>query len=128
MAPPVKNIVSALDSLSADDIDDAERQQITEALRRSLDRLQSPFERAWEMTIAQPYLFAACQIGIDLGLWQAWRAAGGGEKTLDELLKMCQQKCDANLLRKPGPHRVQLPGFPPPPPLSRLLPRMRSDG
>ncbi|KAF8211317.1 S-adenosyl-L-methionine-dependent methyltransferase [Mycena galopus ATCC 62051] len=74
--------------------------QITEALRRTLDRLQTPFERAWEMITFQPLVFAACQTGIDIGLWVGWRSAGGGPKSLVELVEVCEKECDPNLIRR----------------------------
>ncbi|KAL8416108.1 hypothetical protein RB596_006601 [Gaeumannomyces avenae] len=43
---------------------------------------------------------------MDLGLWEAWRAAGGGDKTLDDIADMCEAggeghaRPDINLLRR----------------------------
>ncbi|KAJ7276186.1 putative O-methyltransferase [Mycena haematopus] len=99
MAQSIPNIIDALNDISPG-LDDRERIQVTQTLRRALDRLQTPFERAWDMIIIQPMVYAACQTGVDLGLWEAWRSAGGGQKSLAELVKMCNKDCDPNLLRR----------------------------
>ncbi|KAF7352951.1 Demethylsterigmatocystin 6-O-methyltransferase [Mycena venus] len=95
----VDKIINVLDSISPD-LNVQEHTQVIEALRRTLNRLQTPFERAWEMIIPQPLVFAACQTTIDLGLWEAWRSAGGGQKSLDELAELCNKNCNPNLLRR----------------------------
>lgn len=102
MATSVADVIATLDGLPSD-INDAERTQLTDALRRNLHRLQTPFERAWEMTLAEPHLYAAIKTTLDLGLWQAWRSVSGGEKSIDELVQMCNKDCDTNLLRKLPP-------------------------
>lgn len=99
MATSVQDVIASLDVLPAD-ISDAERTQLTDALRRNLHRLQTPFERAWEMTLAEPHLYAAIKTTLDLGLWQAWRSVSGGEKSIDEMVQMCSKECNPNLLRK----------------------------
>ncbi|ROW05745.1 hypothetical protein VMCG_05180 [Cytospora schulzeri] len=99
MATSVKDLIASLDGLPSD-ISEAERTELTDALRRNLHRLQTPFERAWEMTLAQPHVYAAIKTTIDLGLWQAWRSVSGGEKSLDELVQMCDKECDPNVLRR----------------------------
>ncbi|KUI55027.1 Demethylsterigmatocystin 6-O-methyltransferase [Cytospora mali] len=99
MATSVKDLIASLDGLPAD-ISEAERMELTDALRRNLHRLQTPFERAWEMTLAAPHLYAAIKTTLDLGLWEAWRSAGGEEKSLDDLVKMCNKECNPNLLRR----------------------------
>jgi hypothetical protein len=47
-----------------------------------------------------PVVFAALQTCIDLGLWKEWAAAGGGEKSLDELVKLATPAIETNLLRR----------------------------
>jgi hypothetical protein len=98
MAQSIQGIMNALDSIPSG-LDGKERTQVTEALRRTLARLQTPLERSWEMMLVHPLVYAACQTGIDLGLWEAWRSAGGGQRSLAELIKMCSKDCDPNLLR-----------------------------
>lgn len=86
--------------------DDVARVQLRDAAARCLARLQTPFERACELAFANPTVFASLQVGMDLGLWQAWRAAGGGDKTLDDIASMCEAsgkgrgRPDINLLRR----------------------------
>ncbi|KAJ7368108.1 S-adenosyl-L-methionine-dependent methyltransferase [Mycena albidolilacea] len=99
MAQSIQKIISALDSIPAE-LDGKERTQVTEALRRTLARLQTPFERSWEMMLLHPLVYAACQTGIDLDLWKGWYASGGGQKSLAEVVKMCSKDCDPNLLRR----------------------------
>ncbi|KAF8211438.1 putative O-methyltransferase [Mycena galopus ATCC 62051] len=99
MAKSVQEIVDALNSISPV-LTAAEHTQITEALRHTLDRLQTPLERTWEMFMYQPLVYAACQTGTDIGLWEAWRSAGGGQKSLVELVELCKKNCDPNLLRR----------------------------
>lgn len=99
MAASVKDLIASLDGLPSD-ISDVERMQLKDALRRNIHRLQTPFERTWEMTLAQPHLYAAIKTTIDLGIWEAWRSVSGGEKSLDELVNMCKKDCEPNLLRE----------------------------
>ncbi|EPS43349.1 hypothetical protein H072_2598 [Dactylellina haptotyla CBS 200.50] len=95
----VKDILASIDQISSD-LKDTDRVQTIDALRRALNKLQTPFERAWEMVLPQPLVLAACQILADLGLWEAWNSAGGGEKSLDDLVKLCKKECEPNLLRR----------------------------
>jgi hypothetical protein len=48
--------------------------------------VESPYERAWGFCFEQPVVFAALQTCIELGLWAAWTAAGGGEKSIHDLV------------------------------------------
>lgn len=100
MATSVKDLIASLDGIPSN-INDAERMELTDVLRRNLHRLQTPFERAWEMTLAHPHVYAAIKTMLDLGIWEAWRLAGGGEKSTDELVAMSNNKeCSPNLLRE----------------------------
>ncbi|EJT72904.1 O-methyltransferase [Gaeumannomyces tritici R3-111a-1] len=83
--------------------DDVARVQLRDAAERCLARLQTPYERSWDLAFANPIVFACLQMGMDLGLWEAWRAAGGGDKTLDDIADMCEEghaRPDINLLRR----------------------------
>ncbi|KAJ6516077.1 putative O-methyltransferase [Mycena sanguinolenta] len=99
MTQSISNLINTLDNISPG-LDDKERTQVIRALRSTLERLQTPFERAWEMIIIQPMVYAACQTGVHLGLWEGWRTAGGGQKSLVELVELCKKGCDQNLLRR----------------------------
>ncbi|CAN8097784.1 unnamed protein product [Discula destructiva] len=101
MAYTVKELIAALDSVgNSPELSNAERLEVTDALRRNLNRLQMPFERAWHFTLANSLTYAAVKTVMDLGLFKAWAAAGGGEHVLDELAKMCNRSCSPNLLRR----------------------------
>ncbi|KAF8211318.1 S-adenosyl-L-methionine-dependent methyltransferase [Mycena galopus ATCC 62051] len=99
MVQSFHNIINTLDSISLGP-DAKENMQITETLRRTLHRLQTPLECIWEMIMFQPLVCAACETGIDLGLWEGWRSAGGGKKSLVELVELCNKNCNPNLLRR----------------------------
>lgn len=101
MAPSAKDLIAALDNLGASPghLTNVERLEVADALRRNYHRLQTPFERVWEMLLARTHTYAAIKTVMDLGLWKAWGAAGGGEKLLDELVEMCDKACAPNLLR-----------------------------
>ncbi|KAF3924295.1 O-demethylpuromycin-O-methyltransferase [Orbilia brochopaga] len=95
----IKAIIDSIDKISPDLGFQARRQTI-DALRQALDKLQTPFERVFNMILFEPLVLACFQIGTDLGLWEAWESAGGGKKSLDDLLKLCKKDCDVNLLRR----------------------------
>jgi len=98
------DIIAVLDTVShgSFDGDEVERLRVRAAARRMLARVESPYERAWGFCFEHPAVFAALQTCIDLGLWKAWTAAGGGEKSLDELVKLCGVEVAPNLLRMPA--------------------------
>lgn len=94
-----KRTVAALDGISPEAFsDEASRYAVKEAARRLLTRMQTPFEHAWGLTTQYPYLFAAVQVGVDLGVFEGWSKAGGGEASLEDLLAYCNKECDANVL------------------------------
>lgn len=109
-ATTVTDLIAALDSLGTTpvraELTDAERLEVIDALRRTFYRLQTPFERAWDMGMGDPHVYAAIKTTMDLGLWKAWGAtdaAGrGGDKSLDELVGLCDKQCHPNLLRRSG--------------------------
>ncbi|KAB5536134.1 hypothetical protein GE09DRAFT_1249686 [Coniochaeta sp. 2T2.1] len=81
--------------------DEVERLRVRAAARRLLARVESPYERVWGFCFEQPVVFAALQT-IDLGLWRAWTAEGGGEKTIDQLVKLTTRpsEVEPELLRR----------------------------
>lgn len=79
---------------------EVERLRVRAAARRLLARVESPYERAWGFCFEQPVDFAALQACIDLGLWKAWNAAGGGDKSIDDLVKLITTDIESNLLRR----------------------------
>lgn len=101
------DLFAALDQVGPDDFtnDEAARLQAIASARRLLSRLQLPVERSYEYFFAQPFIFATLQTLKDIGLWEAWFAAGGGDKSLDDLVKLAKVDIDTNLLRMSGhPH------------------------
>lgn len=78
---------------------EVERLKVRAAARRLLARVETPYERAWGFCFEQPVVFAALQTCIDVGLWRSWTRLGG-EKSIDELVKLTSPTVDTNLLRK----------------------------
>lgn len=107
MASDSKNIISILEDISHASFggNEVERLRVRAAARRLLARVESPYERAWGFCFEHPVVFAALQTCIDLGIWKAWTALGGGEKSLDELIKLTGKDVEPNLLRMLTPDR-----------------------
>jgi hypothetical protein len=101
MSSKTQEIIAALDAVQPEAFGDSEveRLQVRAAARRLLARLESPYERAWGFCFEHPVVFAALQTCIDLGLWKAWTALGGGEKTINELVELTTPTIETNLLR-----------------------------
>ncbi|KAL2811281.1 S-adenosyl-L-methionine-dependent methyltransferase [Aspergillus granulosus] len=97
-----QDIIATLDAVqpAAFGVNEVERLQVRAAARRLLARLESPYERAWGFCFEHPVVFAALQTCIDLGLWKSWTAAGGGEKSIDELVQLTSPTIETNLLRR----------------------------
>jgi hypothetical protein len=102
MSSKTQEIIAALDAVQPNAFGDSEveRLQVRAAARRLLARLESPYERAWGFCFEHPVVFAALQTCIDLGLWKAWTALGGGEKTIDELVQLTTPTIETSLLRR----------------------------
>lgn len=101
MSSQTKEIIAALDAVKPEMFGDneVERQQVRAAARRLLARVEIPRERAWGFSFEHPAVFAALQTCIDLGLWKSWTGVGGGEKSIDELVKLTTTPIETNLLR-----------------------------
>ncbi|KAL3463753.1 S-adenosyl-L-methionine-dependent methyltransferase [Aspergillus heterothallicus] len=97
-----QEIIVALDAVQPQAFGDneVERLQVRAAARRLLARLETPYERAWGFCFEHPVVFAALQTCIDIGLWKAWTAAGGGERTISELVQLTSPTIATNLLRR----------------------------
>jgi len=107
MGSQPSDIVALLDGIGGHDSfkgNELERSRVRAAARRLLARVESPYERAWDFCFEHPVVFAAIQTCIDLGLWQAWTASGGGKKTVDDLVNLVQstngKTVEHNLLRR----------------------------
>lgn len=101
----VEGIISSLDAVSADSIggggDDVSgaNVRLVEAARKMIARLEPPFMQVWGTSIVSSHVSVALKIVADIGLWEAWRDAGGKEATLTELWDMCKVTCDIVLVR-----------------------------
>ncbi|KAL2832761.1 S-adenosyl-L-methionine-dependent methyltransferase [Aspergillus pseudoustus] len=97
-----QEIIATLDAVQPQAFGESEveRLQVRAAARRLLARLETPYERAWGFCFEHPVVFAALQTCIDLGLWKAWTAAGGGERSVEELVKLTSPTIETNLLRR----------------------------
>ncbi|CAI7629599.1 unnamed protein product [Penicillium bialowiezense] len=96
-----EGIIASLDAVQPEAFggNEVERLKVRAAARRLLARVETPYERAWGFCFEQPVVFAALQICIDVGLWRSWTSVGG-EKSIDELVKLTSPNVDANLLRR----------------------------
>ena len=96
-----RQTIASLDAVQPEDFggDEVERLKVRAAARRLLARVETPYERAWGFCFEQPVVFAALQTCIDVGLWRSWTSVGG-EKSIDDLVKLTSPTVDANLLRK----------------------------
>ena len=101
-----KNVIQSLDSIRPTQFaDDARRYEAKEAARRLLNRLETPFEQGWRLSLETPVLIAGIQVALDLGIWEKWTEADkkkpGTAVDLEQLLKWVKKQIEPNLLRKP---------------------------
>ncbi|RAH44626.1 putative O-methyltransferase [Aspergillus brunneoviolaceus CBS 621.78] len=99
---PVDDIIKFLDDINPDEVGrgEVDRLRLRAAARRLIARVESPYEQAWGLCFDQPIIFAAIQTCIDVQLWSEWTGAGGGEKSLDELVHLTTPTVGTNLLRR----------------------------
>ncbi|KAI1078806.1 putative O-methyltransferase [Whalleya microplaca] len=102
MPKNVEPLVDLLDNVQVADLEGQEpaRLRLIAAARKLASRLETNEEKAHLITIGQPATFAALQTCVDVGLWNGWTAAGGGEKSLENLARLTEKDCDANLLTR----------------------------
>ncbi|CAH0045057.1 unnamed protein product [Clonostachys solani] len=101
MASDSQKIIDILEGVNhASFANEVERLRVRAAARKLLAKVESPYERAWGFCFEHPVVFAALQTSIDLGLWAAWNAAGSGDKTIDDLVKLAKHDIQPNLLRR----------------------------
>ncbi|KAH8591737.1 putative O-methyltransferase [Bisporella sp. PMI_857] len=102
MAGSTAATIETLDAITFEQYkdDSLARLNTIAAVRRLLNRLQTPFERAWDIVFDNPVSYAAIQTCIDLGIWKAWLEDGAGEKTLEEVKQLANADIDLNLLRR----------------------------
>ncbi|KAK4185727.1 putative O-methyltransferase [Podospora australis] len=103
MAPSPAEIISTLNSLCPDGVDENDfitRTAIADAAKRLLKRVQTPFDFFFPFAAEYGITHAAIQIFIDLGIWDGWTSAGGGERSLAELVKFANKEVEPELLAR----------------------------
>ncbi|KAI1081430.1 S-adenosyl-L-methionine-dependent methyltransferase [Whalleya microplaca] len=102
MADIKEGLVHILSTITSKTFEGKEiaRLQLADTARKLFNRLETKEEKVYRITFEEPVIFAALQTTVDLGLWNAWTAAGGGEKSVQELARMTKQDVDINLLRR----------------------------
>jgi hypothetical protein len=101
MPSQTNEIIAALNAVKPETFggNEAERLRVRAAARRLLAQVETPHERAAGFCFEHPVVYAGLQLFIDLGLWRSWTSVGGGEKSVDELVKLCNAGIETNLLR-----------------------------
>ncbi|CAO1603070.1 MAG: hypothetical protein LQ349_002951 [Xanthoria aureola] len=84
--------------------DDSLRRQLAMAARTLFHKLETKEEKTFRLAIEEPVMFSVLQAAIDMGLWDAWTATGGGERNVEELATMTKKDVDPQLLR----HQLRL--------------------
>ncbi|KAH8689278.1 putative O-methyltransferase [Phaeosphaeriaceae sp. PMI808] len=84
--------------------DDPLRQKLALAARKVFHELETPGEKTMRLAIEEPVMFSVLQATINMGVFEAWTTAGGGEKNIDELAKLATQDVDPELLQ----HQMRL--------------------
>lgn len=102
MAVAASELIQQLSGITstAFEKNDPMRLKLAEAARQVFHELETPGEKTMRLAIEEPIMFSVLQATIDMGLWEAWTAASGGEKHVSELATMAKQDVDAELLRK----------------------------
>lgn len=100
MATP-SELVVALDSFNLEQCIDNPtcRLDVIESAKSVIARLESPFERVFYGVYPGVTVLTICRIFRDLGIWKAWREAGGKDASLEEL-RALGKPSDINLLRE----------------------------
>lgn len=102
MEGSIESVTTKLEELMVADFKgrEKERLQLLNSARKMISRVETLEERFHNISFLEPIVFATLKISLDLGLWKGWVAAGGGEKSLEELAKLTEKECDLNLLGK----------------------------
>ena len=106
MAGVAKQLVEQLNGVIATSLagDEASRQQLALAARKLFHEIETREEKTFRLAIEEPIMFSVLQASIDMGLWDAWAATGGGEKNIEELASMTIKDVDPELLGKRSGH------------------------
>lgn len=102
MAEAAEQLIEKLNSVDASGFEgnDFARLELALTARKLFHRLETPGEKTMRLAIEEPIIFSVLQALIDMGLWEAWTAAGGGEKDFRELASISKKDVDPELLRK----------------------------
>ncbi|KAL8846833.1 MAG: hypothetical protein Q9221_008091 [Calogaya cf. arnoldii] len=106
MAGFAKQLIEQLNGVDATTLegDDFSRQQLATEARKLFHKLETKEEKTFRLAIEEPIMFSVLQASIDMGIWDAWTATGGGERNVEELAKMSTKDVDPELLR----HQLRL--------------------
>jgi len=102
MARVAEQLVEKLNAVVATSFEshDFSRQQLALAARKLFHKLETKEEKTMRLAIEEPIMFSVLQALINTGLWDAWTAAGGGEKDVKELAAITNTDVDPELLCK----------------------------
>lgn len=104
MATNIQDVLAYLSTIDVDRLKSEAAEAgdvltLLNAARKFVRRLESPFQRVHDVTTHATQISYCLLILEDLGVWEAWRGAGGGEASLTELWGRCKTPCDVALLR-----------------------------
>ncbi len=100
MAAVAEKLVKDLNGVEASIFEgqDAARQQLALEARKLFHKLETKEEKTMRLAIEEPIMFSVLQTLIDIGLFEGWAAAGGGEKSVSELAELAEKPMDPELL------------------------------
>lgn len=115
MATYLSETTKLLDSIQPEAFQsEGDRYEAKEAARRLLDRLETPFERGWALTMEVSVLAPGLIVFHDLGIWSKWeilsKTQGAVPQSLDQIVKMCSAPAEPNLLRESRQGFSSVPG------------------
>jgi hypothetical protein len=102
MAGIAEQLIEKLNAVEAGIFEgqDATRQRLALAARKLFHTLETKEEKTMRLAIEEPIMFSVLQALIDIGLFEGWAAAGGGEKDVSELAKLSKKDIEPELLCK----------------------------
>lgn len=96
--PSIDQMISNLKAIEADSLSVDERLYLVEEVRKTLHRVQSPWDRAWEHAWVRGATMAAISTLIDASVFRKWAEAGNKPITTQELADLTN--ADSLLLSK----------------------------
>lgn len=100
IAPSARAATIALEAIGAEGFgDEGSRLAVLDAARRLVSRLETASEQASRLSFDQPVIFAAVQVLVDVGIWEAWAESGGGERNVGELARLAETAIEIGLVR-----------------------------